>query len=149
MKAAKTWVVIADGARARLVSAEGHGKMLHVVEQREFSADHRPNRELQDDKPSRVYESHGETRHGVEPKTDPHRELKRDFARIIAEALEDSLHLKHFDRLVVVAPPVTLGDLRTALSEAVKASVIAEVAMDLTKIPNSEVPRHIEDLIRL
>jgi protein required for attachment to host cells len=143
MKAAKTWVVIADGARARLVSAEGHGKMLHV------SADHRPNRELQDDKPSRVYESHGETRHGVEPKTDPHRELKRDFARIIAEALEDSLHLKHFDRLVVVAPPVTLGDLRTALSEAVKASVIAEVAMDLTKIPNSEVPRHIEDLIRL
>lgn len=149
MKAAKTWVVIADGARARLVSAEGHGEMLRVVEQREFSADHRPNRELQDDKPSRVYESQGETRHGVEPKTDPHRELKRDFARIIAEALEDSLHLKHFDRLVVVAPPVTLGDLRTALSEAVKASVIAEVAMDLTKIPNSEVARHIEDLIRI
>ena len=149
MKAAKTWVVIADGARARLVSAEGHGKALHVVEQCEFSADHRPNRELQDDKPSRVYESHGETRHGVEPKTDPHRELKRDFAHLVADELDDSLSLKKFDRLVVVAPPVTLGDLRNALSERVKASVIAEVAIDLTKVPNSEVPRHIEDLIRL
>jgi protein required for attachment to host cells len=147
MKAAKTWIVIADGARARLVSAEGHGEMLHVVEQREFSSDHRPNRELQRDRPARVYESHGETRHGVEPKTDPHRELKRDFAQVIAEALDDSLALKHFDRLIVVAPPVTLGDLRRALSEAVKASVIAEVAMDLTKTPNSEVPRHIEDII--
>ena len=149
MKTVKTWVVIADGARARLVSAEGHGKMLHVVEQREFSADHRPDRELQDDKPSRVFESHGEARHGVEPKTDPHRELKRDFAQVIAQALDDSLSLKHFDRLVVVAAPVTLGDLRSALSDAVKASVIAEVAMDLTKVPNSEVPRHIEDIIRL
>jgi protein required for attachment to host cells len=149
MEAAKTWVVIADGARARLLSAEGHGKGLHVVEQREFSADHRPNRELQDDKPSRVFDSHGDTRHGVEPKTDPHRELKRDFAQVIAEALDYSLTLKHFDRLVVVAAPVTLGDLRSALSDAVKASVIAEVAMDLTKVPNSEVPRHIEDLIRL
>jgi protein required for attachment to host cells len=149
MAAAKTWVVIADGARARLVSAEGHGKTLHVVEQREFSADHRPNRELLDERPSRVFESHGETRHGIEPKTDAHRELKRDFAQVVAAALDDSLSLKHFSRLVVVAPPITLGDLRNALSEAVKASIIAEVASDLTKIPNSEVPRHIEDFIGL
>jgi protein required for attachment to host cells len=63
--------------------------------------------------------------------------------------LDDSLSLKHFSRLVVVAPPITLGDLRNALSEAVKASIIAEVASDLTKIPNSEVPRHIEDFIGL
>jgi protein required for attachment to host cells len=149
MEAAKTWVVIADGARARFVSAEGHGKALRIVEQREFNSDHRPNRELQADKPSRVFESHGSARHAVEPKTDPHRELKRDFAHVIAEALDDSLTLKHFNRLVVVAPPVTLGDLRSVLTEAVKASVIAEVAMDLTKIPNSQVARHIEDLIRL
>lgn len=149
MKAAKTWVVIADGARARLVSAEGHGKGLHVVEQRELSADHSPSRDLQADKPSRVFESHGAARHSVEPKTDPHRELKRSFAHLIADELDDGLSLKKFDRLVVVAPPVTLGDLRNALSEPVKASVIAEVAMDLTKVPNSDIPRHIEDLIRL
>jgi protein required for attachment to host cells len=149
MRAAKTWVVIADGARARLVSAEGHGSALHIVEQREFHADRSPNRELQRDRPTRVFESHGATRHGIEPKTDPHRELKRDFAQVIAEALDDSLSLKQFDRLVVVAPPVTLGDIRSALSETVKASVIAEVAMDLTKVPNSDIPRHIEDLIRI
>ena len=147
MSAAKTWVLIADGARARLVAAEGHGKTLHVIEQHEFHADHSPNRELQRDKPVRVFESHGATRHGVEPKSDPHRELKRHFAHEIAEALDENLSQRRFDRLVMVAPPVTLGDLRRALSEAVKASVIAEVVMDLTKVPNSEVPRHIEGLI--
>ena len=142
MKTEKTWVLIADGARARLVAAEGHGKGLQLIEKLEFSADHSPNRELLHDKSARVFESHG-----VEPKTDPHRELKRDFAKEIAEALDANVACNEFDKLVVVASPVTLGDLRRALSEAVKAKVIAEVSKDLTKVPNHEIARHIEDLI--
>lgn len=142
MKTGKTWVLIADGARARLVAAEGHGKGLQLIEKLEFSADHSPNRELLPDKSARVFESHG-----VEPKTDPHRELKRDFAKEIAEALDANVACNEFDKLVVVASPVTLGDLRRALSEAVKAKVIAEVSKDLTKVPNHEIARHIEDLI--
>ncbi len=146
MKTAKTWILIADGARARLASAEGHGMALHLVEKFEFRADHSPNRELGRDRPARVYESHGATRHGIEPKTDAHRELKRDFSEQVAAALAEHLSRKRFDRLVVVAPPVMLGDLRTSLSEAVIATVVAEVAMDLTKVPNSDVPRYIADL---
>ncbi len=142
MKTEKTWVLIADGARARLVAAEGHGKGLQLIEKLEFSAYHSPNRELLHDKSARVFESHG-----VEPKTDPHRELKRDFAKEIAEALDANVARNEFDKLVVVASPVTLGDLRRALSEAVKAKVIAEVSKDLTKVPNHEIARHIEDLI--
>ena len=89
----------------------GTRQELHVVEQREFSSDHRPNRELQRHRPVRVYESHGATRHGVEPKSDPHRELKRDFAQDIADVLDEDLSHKRFDRLIIVAPPMTLGDL--------------------------------------
>ncbi len=144
-----TWVLIANGARARLVSAVGHGKALHVVELREFAASHEPNRELGHDKPARVFESHGATRHAVEPKTDAHRELKRDFAAVLAEALDASVVQNEFDRLVIAAPPVTLGDLRKSLSEAVRAKVTAEIATDLTKVPNNEVPSHIEDVIRV
>lgn len=147
MTARRTWILIADGARARLVAAHGHGSTLHLVEQREFHADHSPNRQLRRDKPVRVYESHGSARHGVEPKSDAHRELKRDFSQEIADALDLSLAQKMFDRLVVVAPPVTLGDLRGSLSEPVKAVVVAEVAADLTKVPNSEVPGHLNDVL--
>jgi protein required for attachment to host cells len=149
MKTNKTWVLIADGARARLVAAEGHGKGLQLIEKLEFSADHSPNRELLHDKPARVFESHGATRHGVEPKSDPHRELKRDFAQELSSVLDTNLSKHEFDKLVVVASPVTLGDLRRALSEAVKATVVAEVSKDLTKVPNHEIARHIEDLIPL
>ncbi len=144
-----TWVLIANGARGRLLSAEGHGKALRVIELREFAASHEPNRDLGRDRPARVFESHGATRHAIEPKSDAHRELKRDFAAEIAEALDTSLLQKKFGRLVIAAPPVTLGDLRKALSEAVRLKIVAEIAMDLTKVPNSEVPRHIEGVVRV
>ncbi len=147
MKTDKTWVLIADGSRARLVAAEGHDKGLRLIEKLEFSADHSPNRELLHDKPARVYESHGAARHGVEPKTNPHRELKHEFAKELAEVLDANLVRNQFDKLVVVASPVTLGDLRRTLSDAVKATIIAEVSKDLTKVPNHEIARHIEDLI--
>lgn len=149
MKSPKTWILIANGARARIVAAEGRGKALRIVEKLELRGDHSPNRDLQRDKPTRVFESNGDARHGVQAKTDPHRELKRDFAQVIADTLDENLSQKHFERLVVVAPAVTLGDLRTALSEAVKSTVVSEVVMDLTKVPNNEVARHIEDAIPL
>lgn len=144
MKTPRTWILIADGARARLVSAERHGQNIQIAEKFEFHAGHEPNRELLRDKPARVFESNGATRHAVERKTDPHRALKHDFAETLAEALKDHLANKLFDRLVVVAPPVTLGDLRAVLSDPVKAVVTAELTMDLTKTPNSEIADHID-----
>jgi protein required for attachment to host cells len=149
MTTSKTWILIADGARARLLSAEGRRKALHVVEKLELQADHRPTHELERDRPTRVYEAHGSARHAVEPKSDPHRELKRDFAEQIAVVLDENLKKGNFEKLVVAAAPVTLGDLRKAMSAAVKDSVVAEVAMDLTKVPNSDVPQHIEDVVPL
>ena len=45
----------------------------------------------------------------------PHRELKRDFAVRLAKMLDQRCREHAFDRLVLVAPPTALGDLRSAL----------------------------------
>jgi protein required for attachment to host cells len=78
-------------------------------------------------------------RHANEPKFDPHRELKRSFAEHLAGTISGHLENAAFDRLIVVAAPVTLGDLRAAFSDAVKARITAEFDKDLTKIPNTEI----------
>ena len=57
------------------------------------------------------------------------------------------LNKTHTDRLVIVAPPVTLGDLRAATSDRVRTKVVGEVAHDLTKIANNEVAEHLKDLL--
>ena len=45
--------------------------------------------------------------------------------------------------LVVVAPPRTLADLRTAFHADVKKRIVAEVGKDLTKHPVGDIEKHL------
>jgi protein required for attachment to host cells len=142
MKPTTTWILIADGARARIFANNGPGKGIEPVGV-ELDADHRPDREIMSDKPGRAFESVGTARHAIEPHHDPHKELKRAFSEQLATLLDQQLAAKAFDRVVLVAPPEMLGDLRSALSAHVKAAVCAELDKDLTKTPEAELPQHL------
>ena len=143
MKPTTTWILIADGARARIFANHGPGKGIEAVEGAEFETELRPSRELRDDRPGRTFESANTMRHAIKPRQDPHRELKRSFSEELAAILDEQLAQKAYDRVVLVAPPVTLGDLRSALSARVRAVVYAELDKDLTKTPVAELPRHL------
>ena len=146
MKPTTTWILIADGAHARLFSNSGPGKGIEAVQGGVINGDHRPDHELVRDGLGRSFESSGsagEMRHAIEPRTDPHRELKRTFAHELADMLDQRLAEKAYDRLVIVAPPKALGDLRAALSAHVKPLVYAELNKDLVKTPVAELPSHL------
>jgi protein required for attachment to host cells len=147
MKRTRTWVVIADGGHAKVLESQWPDIDLAPVEGMVFSVELPPSHELTSDRPGRDYESHGHARHAIESRSDPHRELKRQFAKQLAHILEAKLAEKRFDKLVIVAPPVTLGDLREALPKSVRAKVTAELAHDLVKTPHSELPRHLKDVL--
>jgi protein required for attachment to host cells len=114
-----------------------------------FDAQLAPSREIGSDRPGRSFESVGSTRHAMESPSDPHREQKRQFARRIADAVERKQAAKSFDRLVLVAPAVTMGDLRAILPDKVKAVVAAELVADLTNTPMSDLPAHLADHVTL
>jgi protein required for attachment to host cells len=143
MKPSITWILIADGARARIFANLGPGKGIAPVEGGVFKSDHAPNRDLASDRPGRTFESADVTRHAIDPAQDPHRELKRAFAVRLAEYIEERLVENAFSRLVLVAPPVTLGDLRAVLSKPVRERVSAELDNDLTNTPVEELPKHL------
>jgi protein required for attachment to host cells len=146
MKPTTTWILIADGAHARLFSNSGPGKGIEAVQGGVINGDHRPDHELVRDGLGRTFESSGsagDMRHAIEPRVDPHRELKRTFAHELADMLDQRLAEKAYDRLVIVAPPKALGDLRAALSAHVKPLVYAELNKDLVKTPTAELPSHL------
>jgi protein required for attachment to host cells len=147
MKATRTWVLIADGARARILENDGPGKGLHEVEGAVFHGDHEATHEIMSDREGRSHSSVGPGRSAIEAHSDPHRELKKKFAHRLAEALAQGLQRKAYDRLVIVAAPSALGDLRAALSEQVRAKVAGEVAKDLTKTPDGEVASHLQHVL--
>ncbi len=144
MKPIRTYILIADGARARLLVSEGPGKPLAEVPGSEQSQDIRPDHEMSADRPGRVHESATVVRHAIE-RDDLHRREKERFALSLAASLEKRLAAGEYGHLVIAAAPETLGVIRAALSEKVRATVIAEVPKDLTKLPNPQVRDRLGD----
>jgi protein required for attachment to host cells len=148
MKPKRTWVLIADGARARILRNDGPGTGLRPVEGCVFVGDHAPTHEIMSDREGRTASSVGSARSAVQARSDPHRELKRKFVHRLADALAEGLAQQAYDQLVIVAAPPALGDLRAALSAHVRGKVTAEVAKDLTKTPDTELTQHLIDALR-
>ena len=143
MKPIRTYVLIADGPRpsacvGRPGKALGRGAGFRACAG--YQADH----ELSAERPGRVHESATVVRHAIE-RDDLHRREKERFAQSLAGDLDRRLANNEFDRLVIAAAPETLGVIRAALSEKVKAVLLGEVAKDLTKLPNPQVRTYLGD----
>jgi len=143
MKKTITWILIADGTRARIFRNDGPFKGLKPALGREFGAPAPPTRALGSDRPGRVQESAGSERHAMVPRVDWHRFEKEKFAKSMARILDEAAKRGAFSRLVLVAPPRTLGDLRNALGARARAMVTAELDKDLTHVTPVELPDHL------
>lgn len=143
MKPIVTWILIANGARARLFSNDGPGHGVKLVSDEVFAGTNLPGREIMSDRPGRTFDSVGAGRHAKEPRTDPREVEKRSFAHELAAMLDDGLKQGKFERLVLVAPPRELGFLRVELSPAVRKRVSAELNKDLTGVAPSEITDHL------
>jgi protein required for attachment to host cells len=147
VKSERTWILIADGAHAKVYQHSEEKPKLEAVKDLSLEINLPRTHEIVSDRAGRSFESQGRTRHAKSGRSDPHRELKRNLARKVADALKSSLTDKRYDKLVLVAPPVTLGDLRDALAKRVQARVVAELAQDLIKVPASRLPTHLVDVL--
>lgn len=149
MKPVRTWILICDGAHARIMHNAGPGKGLHALNGARFDQNAHPSREIMSGRPGRSFESAGTARHAMEPPGDPARAEKRHFAERLAAHLDQAAQDTAFDRLILVAAPHTLGDLRDALPARVRGLVSAELDKDLTKIPDHKLPSHLGGVIAL
>lgn len=141
-----TWFVLADGSRARFVTRRPEAPGYDIVAEYELPEAHVPTHDIISDRPGRQQESATTARHGVEPRSDPHRERKAAFIDQIASRLNAACADGAFDELVLYAAPRALAELRGALDDGTRAKVKAEVAKDLTKTPLAELPRHFAEL---
>lgn len=148
MRPAVTWVLVADGARASIFVHDGPGSGLRPVHDHEFAASTRaPNRAATSDRPGRTFDSAGAGRHAY-AETDWREAEKQRFAKMMAEELCRGAERKAFDRLVLVAPPQTLGDLRVALDKNTARLVAAEINKDLTHLDANQLPEHLAEAMK-
>ena len=146
MKKTLTWILIADGARARILCSEGWGSGLTPVTG-EIEGGRRPTNEIGTERPGRVHDRAGPGRHAMEPRVDWHEFEKQQFAKQMAKHLNQAAKRKAFDRLVLVAPPRALGDLRATLDKQTSTMVMAELDKDLTHVSDHDLPAHLEKIM--
>ena len=133
-------VVVCDGRKALLLRNEGGeaSPQLRVESTRQAPVN-APTAEQGSDRPGRFQNRAGPTSAVAE--TDWHELAEQSFAEATVEAIE-TFHQAHSrPPLVLVAPPKTLAVMRGRLTDAVRASVIAEIDKDLTKHPVDEIER--------
>ena len=149
MKHSRTWYVVADGGRARILHRRDTWDGRHAFDtHRELvsSAIHSHTHELGSDRPGRGHESANAAHHAVEPREDLHQAEKRKFVDAVAAALNEAVGGDAFDRLILVAPARALGELDHALDPATRKKVVARLQKDLTPVPNDKLSEHFKGL---
>ncbi len=147
MKGKVIWIVLADGARARIFRSNAGGTRIEPALPYELIADKRPSHELASERPGRTKDRMAHGRHALEPGTDPHEHEQQTFAIKLAHMLDEERRKGTFDELVLIAPPKMLGRLREAMPDILRRMVRREEAKDLTKIDPATAPRRLAAFI--
>lgn len=131
--------LVADRGRAQLLLRHSDGR-YDVLAEFEAPPRFRPRRDTR----VRVYASVGTARSTTGDATSS--ADRRAFAAELAAGLERALARGAFERLVLVAPARMLADLRRELSGAVARTVVDAAPKDLTKLPQAELRRVLDDI---
>ena len=134
------WIVIADGEKALFLRNEGDALHPNLEVIREFRDENPPTREQGTDAPGRYFDGANVNKSGFE-ETDWHRLEKERFADELAQRLYRSAHRGEFEKLVIVAPPLVLGEMRQKMHKEVSDRVAGEVPKTLTNHPIPEIEK--------
>ncbi|MCO5073464.1 MAG: host attachment family protein [Rhizobiaceae bacterium] len=134
------WVIVADGEKALFLKNEGDSTYPNLNVVRELHEENPPSREQGTDQPGRMSDGPSSHRSAVE-EVDWHRIAKERFADEISERLYKMAHRGDFEEVVLIAPPLVLGEMRKKLHKEVESKVIGEVAKTLTGHPVYEIEK--------
>lgn len=124
--ATDTLIVVADGRGARVFRNKGTARALALHQE-----DLMELMNANDDGPAGA----------VPPETGGQELEEATFAKQLAQRLNHGALNHRYQRLVLVADPQTLGQIRPLLHDEVRARLLGEVAKTLTNSPVEDIQR--------
>ena len=145
----KTWILVAHHSGARLFENDGPGKGLQALQEISHPEGKLKTQDITSDKPGRSSDSQGMHHSFGKELHDPKEHLAQQFAKHLAGILNDGRNQHCYTKLILVADPRFLGELRAALDHPTAALVTATLNKDLMHIDERDIPQHLSDVIRL
>ncbi|WP_343807937.1 host attachment family protein [Alteraurantiacibacter aestuarii] len=132
-----TLVLVADGQKLMAFKNDGDAKfpVLTTLTHREI--DNPPSSEQGSDRSGRSFSSTGEQRSAYK-ETDWHQQEEDRFAGGAAQVLKQ-IAAQEDGKIVVVAAPHTLGELRKHYGKAIQERLVAEIDKDLTNQTTDDI----------
>ncbi|MCX4246154.1 host attachment protein [Paraliomyxa miuraensis] len=137
------WVVVANGARARVFETYRHAPGLRPVLPYELTVNRLRDHERWADRAGTSHERVGHKVHSMAASTDPSEHQHDLLAREVAEVLQRGRIANRVDAIVLVAAPEFLGRLRRAIDAQTRALVVVEDGRDLSRLPEHELEARI------
>lgn len=145
-KKPRLWVITADEGIAKIYLRE-NDKLSLIGE---AVPDDSLQRDLTNIGVGRVVSSGGggTVRHKYEPHMDAGRQDGLEFAHDLVAFLEKAIQADALDQIALFFAPRMLGYVRSALPEAVRARIVAEIDKDYTKSDLKILEKKVGDLSR-
>ncbi len=141
------WVLVADGGSARCFATARLGGELTELEDWVNPAARRSQRDLDRDARGRTLTQARGSGHGLEPPLSAHDKADAQFARRLADRLDQAVTDHLVRQLALIAPPAFLGELRAAMSPQCRTRCRLEIPHDLVHHPVQEIRRCLHEAL--
>jgi protein required for attachment to host cells len=135
----KTWLLVADAAKARLFEISKKGADLIEIACFTDPDSRSPGQHPEHGRLGRTNESANSAHHAIEPRTSLRKKHAMQFADLLCDAIRQGRLGNQYDHLVLMAPPRFLGVLRDRLDEQALKCIVGEVASDLLALSPTEL----------
>ncbi|HWV12678.1 MAG TPA: host attachment family protein [Sphingobium sp.] len=135
-----TMVLVADGRKLLFFRNKGDRMAPNLEAETVKVQDNPADRDQASDAPGRAFNSVGSHRSAME-QTDFHDLEEARFAAEAADMLKRRALANDFERLIIVAPPTALGEMRKHYHKEVQSRLVGEIAKDLSNHPVPEIEK--------
>ncbi|HRP11062.1 MAG TPA: host attachment protein [Terricaulis sp.] len=141
-----TWLLVADGRRARVLIEQRRGAQLEAPKEWAMEISEEDLYDVQD-RPPRSFDRVGAGRHAMD-KRNLHEAEEEKFLKRVAERIGEAAKQDAFAHLAIAAPPRALGALRTMLSDSVQQRVRAETPKDVVDEDAAALRARLQDMLQ-
>ena len=143
----QTIIVVADSTRARIFTADSAHSPLNEIETMAHPEGRLHDRDMTSDLPGKDSAGDGAGGHAYQNETDPKRYEQAEFAKRVANYLEESRKANKLSNLLIVAAPAFLGELRSHLSSETRDKIVFELDKNIADHSHEDSRKHLPEFL--
>jgi protein required for attachment to host cells len=141
-------IVVADSSRARIFTVDSNRSPLNEIETMAHPEGRMHEQNMVSDMPGKDTGKGGGGDHSFQEKVEPKKEEMIEFAKRVADYLDDARKANHLNKLILVAAPAFLGELRNHLSKETSEKIIYELDKNLAQHDVEDIRAHLSTFLK-